>query len=275
MFRLTDVVKNLLLLNVIVFLAVLLDQSFGSPLGLQDLLALHYPASDRFEPVQIATHFFMHGGVFHIFFNMFALAIFGPPLETQWGPKRFLLYYFICAFGAAALHMGYSWYEFSQMQAAIDAFQANPSLAAFQEYFDGISWSGFRAGDQLANTQLNIERGLRGEIDPGAVQTGVELMSSYLNVRMDVPIVGASGAIYGLLLAFGMHYPNVKLMLLFLPVPIKAKYFIPIMMAIELFLGFQQYAWDNIAHFAHLGGAITGFLLILYWRKFGSPWRPD
>ncbi len=275
MFRLTDVVKNLLILNVLVFLAVLLDQSFGSPFGLQDFLALHYPASDRFQPVQIATHFFMHGGLFHIFFNMFALAIFGPPLETQWGPKRFLFYYFVCAFGAAALHMAYSWYDFSQMQAAIDAFQANPSVAGFQEYFEGVSWSGFRGSDQLVSTQAAIERGLSGGANPQAVEGAVELMSSYLQVRMDVPVVGASGAIYGLLLAFGMYYPNVKLMLIFLPVPIAAKYFIPIMMGIELFLGFQQYSWDNIAHFAHLGGALTGFLLILYWRKFGAPWRPE
>lgn len=279
--RLTPVVKNLLILNVIFFVAVWIDQQFGLTaygdphgyLGLNDLLALHYPTSPNFKPVQIATHFFMHGGLMHIFFNMFALAMFGPPLEMMWGPKRFLVYYFLCALGAAALHMGYSWWDYSQMQEAIAAYNAQPSLDLFNNFFSGVSLESFRM--DTGASMADIANGVRDQITAGdtaaAAQSGSHLMNEWYEFNRDIPMVGASGAIYGLLLGFGMFFPDYKLMLIFLPVPIKARYFIPILIVVELFLGFQQYSWDNIAHFAHLGGALIGFLLILYWRKFDPP----
>ena len=231
----TDVVKNLLIINVLFFLATML---FGET-GMYDLLALHYPTSDLFKPLQLVTHFFMHGGFMHIAFNMFALVMFGSALEAMWGPKRFLLFYFACAVGAFALHFTVNYLRIDTLTNLITPAQ----VAIVYE----------QGAEALGNGQ-NFTDPLLAE----------------LNGIINIPMLGASGAIYGLLLGFGMKFPNVELMLMFIPVPVKAKYFIPALMLIELFLGFNQFSWDNIAHFAHLGGALIGFLLILYWNKFGT-----
>ncbi len=280
MLRLTPVVKNLLLLNIAFFVVVLIDEAigqhnYGAPggmLGLKNLLALHYPTSPDFKPVQLATHFFMHGGMVHLFFNMFALVMFGPLLEAQWREKRFLFFYFACALGSAALHMGYTWWDMSQMEAAIAAFQVNPSVAIFNDFFEGVPLANYRLenGGSVVEQAEKIRLGLQSS-QADAARQGTVLMQEWYETMRDVPMVGASGAIFGLLLAFGMYYPDFKLMLIFLPIPIKARYFIPILILAELFLGMQRYSWDNIAHFAHLGGALVGFLLILYWRKFDPP----
>lgn len=281
MIRLTPVVKNLLILNIAFYLIVQLDMLYGASAfggqqgyyGLQDLLALHYPTSPRFKPVQIVTHFFMHGGLMHIFFNMFALVMFGPPLETMFGSKRFINYYILCAFGSAALHMGYMWWDMSQMQDAIAAYTTSPSLGGFNDFFSGVSLESYRLEDgrSVGVYAQEIREAIADGNTQVAISEGGNLMNEWYETMRDIPMVGASGAIYGLLLAFGMYFPDFKLMLIFLPVPIKARYFIPILIVVELFLGFQQYSWDNIAHFAHLGGALIGFLLILYWRRFDPP----
>jgi membrane associated rhomboid family serine protease len=264
--RLTDVVKHLLIINVLVFLA---DQIFGA-----DILALHYPASDKFLPLQIATHFFMHAGLFHLFFNMFALVMFGAQLEALWGPKKFLFFYFVCAFGAAILHMLYTYYDINSLQSAMMAFQEAPNYDTFWDFFKKVP---LERSEEYKEFIGKVGEGV-ANATPEAIQAAGREMREFIELKMDIPVVGASGAIYGLLLAFGIYYPNVELMLIFLPIPIKAKYFIPVLMLIELFLGVNQFSWDNIAHFAHLGGALTGFLLILYWRKFGSRfdnWRSN
>ena len=228
-----------------------------------DLMALHYPASPLFKPLQIATHFFMHGGLEHIFFNMFALVMFGSALETRWGPRRFLFFYFVCAIGAAVIHMGYTWYEMQQLDELLVSFKNSPDVATFRQFIDASGFSEFPAVKDLSN---RVSRGLTPELIGEAARGMQELYEA----KRDIPVVGASGAIYGLLLGFGMLFPNAELMLIFLPIPIKAKYFIPLLMIGELYLGVNQFSWDNIAHFAHLGGAVTGFFLILYWRRFGS-----
>ncbi len=254
MLRLTGVVRDLLIINVLVFIA---DKIFGA-----NMLALYYPESDKFLPLQIVTHFFMHGGLFHLFFNMFALVMFGSQLEALWGPKKFLFFYFVCAFGAALLHTGYTYYDISSMQQMLANFQADPSYSNLIKFFDDVPRINEEA---LADLGSAVADG-----SATAIQSATEQMKEVVQAKINIPIVGASGAIYGLLLAFGMYYPNVELMLIFLPIPIKAKYFIPVLMLAELYFGFNQFSWDNIAHFAHLGGALTGLLLILYWRKFGS-----
>ncbi len=266
--RFTDVVKNLLILNVLFFLATYL----ANQEQMINWLALHYPESDLFMPVQIATHFFMHGGIGHIFFNMFALVMFGSALETLWGPKRFLFFYFFCAFGAAILHMAYSWWDFSQMADTIQQFAANPDVTLFRDYVSNSSleYLGYSNGMNGAELADQVAMELSENPSRQAIEQALMLMNDWREAKMDIPVVGASGAVYGLLLAFGMQFPNVELMLIFLPIPIKAKYFIPVLMIIELYLGFNQFSWDNIAHFAHLGGAVSGFFLILYWRKFGT-----
>lgn len=259
--RISDVVKHLLFLNIIMFLV---DLTFNT-----NMLALYYPYSDNFMPVQIVTHFFMHANFPHLFFNMFALVMFGSALETLWGPQRFLFFYFVCAFGAAILHTAYSYLEISHLQTLMEAFQSQPLYENFWAFFNETPLPGIRENESVFQ---ELSREIRNGNQIVISQAYGE-MQEYLNNKMNIPVVGASGAIYGLLLGFGMKFPNAELMLLFFPVPIKAKYFIPILMLGELFLGVNSFSWDNIAHFAHLGGALAGFLLILYWRKFSAnPW---
>jgi membrane associated rhomboid family serine protease len=260
MFNLTPVVRQLLFINIGMFIASLI---FGI-----DKLALYYPAADKFEPYQIVTHFFMHGGIGHLFFNMFALVMFGSALESLWGPKKFLFYYFFCAIGAAALHTFVNYLHFSGLQEAMDAFRQSPSMDTYQAFFDKINLKmltpEWRQGIQdLASRLPSTEAA--GQLS--------EVMQTYTTEEMGIPVVGASGAIYGLLLAFGVLFPNAELMLIFLPIPIKAKFFIPLLILGELYLGVNRFSWDNVAHFAHLGGALFGLLLILYWRKFDNTYR--
>ena len=268
MLRITEVVKHLLIINVLVFLA---DQIIGL-----ENFALYYPTSPNFRPYQIVTHFFMHGGLAHLFFNMFALVMFGSALESLWGPKRFLFFYIFCAIGGAALHTAATFYEMNALENAVAVYQAAPSHEAyftfFNEYEDLKRVLNAYGNKQFAEIALGLKDGLSGA-GQASVDFVQQVSVGFNNAKAAIPVVGASGAIFGLLLGFGMLFPNVELMLIFFPVPVKAKYFIPILMAIELFLGVNQFSWDNIAHFAHLGGAFFGFLLIWYWRKTGAGLR--
>lgn len=270
MFRITDVVKQLLIINVLFFIAKsLYEQGMFTVIDM-DLFALFYPASDNFRPYQIITHFFMHGNMPHIFFNMFALVMFGSALEQLWGPKRFLFFYIVCALGAALIHTLVNYYEVGAVETAIEAFKAAPSYESYIALLEdnGIFRNSLNSSGQSLLNELgeNLQNGTAG----AAEKAGSTLTDIYgMLVKNFPPVVGASGAVYGLLLGFGMLFPNVELMLIFLPIPIKAKYFIPILMVVELFLGINQFSWDNIAHFAHLGGALFGFLLVLYWKKTG------
>ena len=208
---LPPVVKNLLILNVLFFLADISLQTRG--IDLTQWLGLHYITAQDFYPWQFITYMFMHGNFSHLFFNMFALWMFGYALENYWGSKRFLVYYLITGVGAALIQTGVLALEIRSMTA---------------------------------------------ELPPFAAQ-------HYIN---QIVTVGASGAVYGILLAFGMCFPNVPIFLYFF-LPIKAKWFVIIYGVIELFAGIGGTA-DGVAHFAHLGGMIFGLLLILYWRKHGS-----
>ncbi len=235
------VVKNLLIINVLMFLAAAALQRFG--INLNDLFAAHYFESDLFRPYQIVTHFFMHApfpSFSHILFNMFALVMFGQPLERIWGPKRFLTYYLITAFGAYALHVGVAHY---QIIGLVNQLTELTVLSA----------------EEILTT---IRTSKSVYADPSTLPTWQALYQNY-----NGGLVGASGAVFGILLGFAMLFPNTELFLLFLPVPIKAKYLIPIYMIIELYLGINNFSWDNIAHYAHLGGALTGFILLKIWQS--------
>ena len=205
------VVKNLLLLNIVMYLITMLTGNF-----MYENFALFYFKSPFFKPFQLVTHMFMHGGFTHILFNMYTLFIFGSVLERVWGGQKFLLYYFVTGIGAALLHLGVM---FLQLQGYI---------------------ADVNAGNIFA--QANIQS------------------------LLTTPTVGASGAIYGLLLAYGMLFPNNIMQLIFPPVALKAKWFVLIFGALELLLGLSGKG-GNVAHFAHLGGMIFGFFLILYWKK--------
>lgn len=235
LFGLPPVVKNLILINILMLLANYAARSVFDT-DLITILGLYFPKSDQFKPLQILTHMFMHGGrdggFTHLFFNMFALYMFGRVLESVWGPKRFLIYYFVCGLGAALTHE------------SVIAFQYNHLVQSISP----------------ENMQIFLNKGTEflnnGDYDS---------IKSLYNL-LYTPTIGASGAVFGILLAFGVLFPNTQLMLLIPPIPIRAKYFVMIYGAIELYLAFTQ-PGSNIAHAAHLGGMLFGYLLIRYWRK--------
>jgi len=233
-FSLPTVVKNLIMINVIMLLAQMV---IGSTLGynLNGLLGLYFPASESFKPLQILTHMFMHAGFWHLFFNMYALYIFGQVLENVWGPKRFLIYYLVCGLGAALVHETVIAFEYSSLVKQLSPEQIQSVV-----------------NDGAALLAKN-----RGFTDSSMQE---------LQILLNTPTVGASGAVFGILLAFGVLFPNTQLMLLFPPIPIRAKYFVLAYGGIELYLAFTQ-PGSNIAHAAHLGGMLFGYILIRYWRK--------
>ena len=227
------VVKNLLIINVLLLLATFVVGT-AFQINLIEELGLYFPASSKFHPYQIVTHMFMHGGWFHLFFNMFALWMFGRVLESVWGPKRFFLYYVITGLGAAGFHLLVNYINYKSLTSSLS-----------QEEIRIIAEQG-RQMTRFPNVEMRD-----------------------LAVLLNTPTVGASGAVFGVLLGFGMLFPNTRLMLLFPPIPIKAKYLVIGYGALELYLGLTQ-PGSNIAHFAHLGGMVFGFFLIKYWNKKGD-----
>ena len=227
-----QVVRNLLIINVLVFLV---SQGIG-PDSVK-LWGGTYPFSENFRPWQIVTHMFMHASLGHIFFNMFALYMFGSQLERVWGPKRFLTYYMVCGLGAFALH------EF---------------VVGLQFYSEFGTF--FPSNDQVIEQFLD-EKGY----NPASRVSSDDRF--FIIEQVFGRVVGASGAVFGLLLGFGMLFPNTQLMLLFPPIPIRAKYFVLGYGAIELLLAMQNSQGDNVAHFAHLGGMFFGYFLLKRWQQ--------
>jgi membrane associated rhomboid family serine protease len=234
--NMTDTVKQLLILNILFFVG-----SYFVPQA-TDLLALHYFESAKFQLWQPISHMFMHGNLMHIFFNMFALVSFGSALEHFWGPKKFLFFYFSCGIGAALIHTGVNYYYFHD---ALNTLMANGFQKA--EIFKILNEGKFMTSWQTV-------------LSPSTFDAMIGAFT---------PTVGASGAIYGLLVAFAFMFPNAELALLFIPVPIKAKYFVPGIVLLDLFSGVTGYSifGGGIAHFAHVGGAAVGFLMMWYWKK--------
>jgi membrane associated rhomboid family serine protease len=212
----TPAVLNLIIINALVFLAQMITGGGMEPNTASDLFALHHYRSEYFKPHQLVTFMFMHGGFFHLFFNMFSLWMFGTMVERSWGPKKFLVFYFICGI-----------------------FSGITQLASYAHDF----W----------------------QYDHNVLST--ELYTEYHAVLRSVATVGASGAIMGVLAAFGYLFPNTELMIMPIPFPIKAKWAIAGMIALDVFGGVVKVQGDNIAHFAHIGGALIGFLLVLYWNR--------
>jgi membrane associated rhomboid family serine protease len=231
---LPPVVKNIIMINVLLLIATWAVKGvFG--IDLTGILGLYYPKSEQFMPLQILTHMFMHANFWHLFFNMYALYIFGGVLENVWGPKRFFVYYMVCGLGAALVHESVIMFQYHKLMNAISPDQLQMVLN------DGAAY-----------------------LNEGKVFTN-DIMKN-LQMLLNVPTVGASGAVFGILLAFGVLFPNTQLMLIFPPLPIKAKYFVIGYGAIELYLAVTQ-PGSNIAHAAHLGGMLFGYILIRYWRK--------
>lgn len=272
---LPPVVKNLIIINGLFFLGTLvLGQTMN--IDLTNLLGLHYFAASDFAPYQFITYMFMHANFSHIFFNMFALWMFGSVLEQVWGPKKFLLYYIVTGIGAALVHYLVFYFQVTPVLAGIDTFLAKPDLATLQQFVSNHSFNLRNSNVELSQAFAAFERNYSIlQQDPGnmqAMQESMNFVSSYREHFLNLPVVvGASGAIYGLLLAFGMLFPN-SLIYLYFFIPIKAKWFVVIFGIIELVSGFYDQG-SNVAHFAHLGGMIFGFFLIIYWKKKANSQR--
>lgn len=235
--QLTPVVKQILIGCIVLFAGTYLLQTKG--LNLNMWLAMFYPNAPFFKPWQIITHMFMHGNLGHIFFNMFALVSIGIIIEGFLGSKKFLKLYFFSGFGAIAIHVlsqiieiynitGLWFPDYNQLGLLVDGDVIKP---------DGTFIKTQEQFDKIA----------------GIVST---------------PVLGASGAIYGVVTAFAFLFPNTELMIMFIPYPIKAKYLVPGFIVLDIILGFSSFQGDSIAHFAHIGGAMFGLGLVYYWRKF-------
>lgn len=259
--NITPVVKQLLIINILFFIG-----SYFVPVA-YDLFALYYPENDDFKIWQLITHMFMHApfpNISHILFNMFALYSFGSALEHFWGGKKFLFFYISCGLGAALLHTVVNYIEIHSLLSQV----ANLNLSTSELH-------------QLLNADYSSLFDEKGKMMAGEINTFLERVhctQQQFNAIGEASmiskgtVIGASGAIYGLLAAFAFMFPNAELALLFIPIPIKAKYFVPGILAIDLFLGFNGQSIfgagsTGIAHFAHVGGALTGFMMMWFWKK--------
>ncbi len=263
------VVKNLLIINVLVFLA---SSIFKSSLGidLHDIAGLHFFMSEKFNPAQLVTYMFLHANLSHIFFNMFAVYMFGRVLEQVWGPKRFLTFYLVTGIGAAVMQQIFQYIELKPFLDAVEFYKTNPShpdlVTLLRDFLRPATL------EMAQNTQAFTRAydQMVASNPQGATTLSLEFVQQfridYLNAFITI---GASGAVFGVLLAFGMLFPNTQLMLLFPPIPIKAKYFVIIYGVMELFYGVGNFKADNVAHWAHLGGMLFGFFMIRYWRRKG------
>ncbi len=267
---LPEVVKNLLIINGLAFLATIVFKS-SFDIDLNNMLGLHYWKSEHFRIYQVVTYMFMHGSISHLLFNMFAVWMFGTTIENTWGPKRFLTYYLLTGFGAAALHYGIIHFQLAPDIAMMESIILDPSLASIDVFIDNhrfqvselYSPEIYPAYEDFKSTYSALNRNPENF---EALNMASRFFSQYLTHFMNQPpVVGASGSLFGILLAFGMLFPNALLMMLFIPVPIKAKYFVMAYGAIELFQAIANKPGDNVAHFAHLGGMIFGFILIKIW----------
>jgi membrane associated rhomboid family serine protease len=235
--KLTAGIKHLIIINVILFVAPQLLQ-----LDFTNMLALHFPKNEHFGIWQYVTHMFMHGSITHILFNMYGLWAFGSPLEQMWGRKKFLFFYFSAGLGAGLIYTLVNYYQFNGIYDLFVSAGLNPSEII--SVLETGTTNDSRVVNAITQTQFN------------------KITSLY-----NTPAVGASGAVYGVLAAFGLYFKDAKLALIFLPIPIAAKYFIPVMILGDLFFGVTKYSVGNIAHFAHIGGALIGFTIAYFWKK--------
>lgn len=269
------VTRILLILNIIAFAITFLLRNYNVNMmfGLHNILPGSYTSPPGkigdpvlFTPIQIITHMFLHGGLGHIFFNMFGLVMFGRVLETVLGEKKFFILYFASGLGAAVLQLGINYYFSAQMAADLMAFYQAPDPDTFFNLMREMDYSKASAAYQQTINAL-IEAWQENPHNTAYIAQAKIRADEIFLARLSVPMVGASGALMGILAAFALYFPNVELMLMFIPVPIKAKYFIPLFVLISFFLGVSQVALTNIAHFAHLGGAIFGFIIAWAWKR--------
>lgn len=232
--------KNLIIINALIWVVMMIFPSFSNA-TVMPRLGLHFISSELFNPVQIITYMFIHSNdsIFHLFFNMFSLWMFGRILEQVWGTKRFLLFYFVCGVGAALV----------------------------QEAMWALTWE-HDFISALAKQNLVTYDHMKEIVDRAYAAGDGQLLRSIAYFKNSIVTIGASGAIFGLLLGFAFVFPNMPLYLFFIPIPIKAKYMVLGYAVLEFFFGVSR-SMDTVAHFAHLGGMLFGLILLLYWKKKG------
>ena len=253
--RITEAIKHLIIINAIFFAIPELMKTEVIQ-SVFNYFPLYFPENGNFGFWQYVSHMFMHGSFMHIAFNMYALWAFGTPLEQMWGRNKFLFFYFSAGLGAGIIYTLVNYYQFN---AIYEGFIENGVTDSQVSKFFGITANTVDGYLSSAQSILKGSTTLKSPVDIGDV---IEINNLY-----NTPAVGASGAVYGILVAFGMTFPNAKLALIFFPVPIAAKYFIPVMLFGDLFFGVTKYSVGNIAHFAHIGGALIGFIIAWYWKK--------
>ncbi|GAB2570238.1 rhomboid family intramembrane serine protease [Spirosoma areae] len=251
MFNLSPVVRVLLVINVLVFLVT--NEAVIERFGLHSFL------SDAFNPIQLLTHMFLHGGFNHLFSNMIGLVVFGPMLERFWGPRRFTFFYFFTGLGAALLFSGINYFEMRDVYQAVQTYKTDPGYETFSVFIDQHAGSYY---DQLVPF---IDKFKSYPDDSKNIQDSLAIVNKIGVNQVDQPMVGASGAIFGVIMGFGLLFPNTQLFLLFPPIPIKAKYLVIFYGAFELYSGVYQAQADNVAHFAHIGGMLFAYILVKYW----------
>ena len=262
-FKITDAVKHLLIINVVMFIGTI---SIGGGQLFYDWFAMHFPKHDLFQPWQIITHMFMHGSPTHLLFNMFALWMFGTPVEERLGTKKFLFIYISAGLGAVLFQLGYYYYDYVTAMQTISDLNMNSDLLHKILNIDTLEGD-YLKRDVLIEKMAPMlqEANYQGRLNINDIQ---ELFN--LNSVVRSTMVGASGCIMGIMAAFAMMNPNAELMLIFLPIPVKAKYFIPgiiILDIISAFTGQSFFSPSNTAYMAHVGGAVIGFLIMWYWKK--------
>lgn len=256
MFRnITPVVKNLLVINILVFLVA----NYFMP-ALDDWFALYNIQSELFKPFQFLTYMFMHADFWHLLSNMFGLFVFGPLLEQFLGPKKLFTLWMVCGVGAGVLYSGYSLIQYRALEDKVLTFEANPD----PEYFNKLVIE--NRGYFTQEVFDFVDRFSRNPENPAYIEQAEGLLKEVLRLQ-DHPMVGASGALFGILIAFGMLFPNTQLFLLFPPMPVKAKYLVLFYGLYTVYNVLLNSPTDNVAHFAHLSGLVIGAVLVSYWKK--------
>ncbi|MSQ38561.1 MAG: rhomboid family intramembrane serine protease [Chitinophagaceae bacterium] len=262
---LPTIIKNLLIINGLVFLA---QNTFAGPtstFSFEDYFALHAWQSDLYKPWQLITHMFLHGDFSHILGNMFALWMFGSILENVWGPKRFLLFYMLCGVGAAVIHLAILSYQLVPLTNEYERLLllSKTNASGFTE-----AVYNYAARHRIPLTQILADNKVSLST-PGLAPQLMDLMTTYYNKTVGTATLGASGAVFGILIAFVYLFPNTYIYIYFL-FPVKAKWLGILYFGFELFKGIQNAAGDNVARWAHVGGALIGFVLVYIWKKKGT-----
>tara|TARA_B100000287_G_scaffold217437_1_gene205081 strand:+ start:494 stop:1276 length:783 start_codon:yes stop_codon:yes gene_type:complete len=258
MFNLTPAAKNILIINGIIFI-------FTSGFIIEEF-GLRYILSENFEPYQFLTYMWIHAGFGHLFSNMFAVLIFAPILERVWGSRKFFMFYLITGIGAGILYTGINFVESYSLENKVNNYVNQPSPEAFRKLF-------LDEGKEYYNQIYNFIED-EYSVNPNSsknIDKSINYAYDLLNAKTDIPMVGASGAVFGILLAFAMLFPNMQLMLLIPPIPIKAKYLVLVYGLYELWSEFNRMPGDNVAHLAHLGGMLIAYIILRYWKnKYGT-----